>query len=541
MFKKLKQMYEDVLYVSKITKTKNKKIRILLTVALGNLIAGVDIAIIVLFSSIITGDVQEDNILFSFVNLFLESKFLIPVLVVTRFILVYVNSINMKLLEIEINRNLKVRLLEEVFTKSNYSISDAYFYINELTGHITFFYQHLTGFLASFIQIAVYGYYLTVSDASTLIYFLGGMLILYYPLRAIIKKSRKLTDTVYWISLNISEEIAKIVENMYLIKILKKDSEEIDNFHRALKERDDYGIRKVIWDSASGYLPTFLTMFVLGILVSFSNIVKNLTFDFIGVTLRLFQQLGSVSQAINSLLNSQIHIKHFMDIDKNRISMSKKHYKIDNSTTPTLSVSLKNLTFQYFNSDTPIFKNISITFPLNEHTLITGPNGSGKSTLLGLISGVLIPNEGSINISSEKLGYIGATPFIFKDTMRNNLMYGNDQSITDEELIKKMRDFDIFKEEKNYDLNKMISNKSLSSGQMQKVAFIRALMSNPDILLLDESTANLDDDSRDLIFSILEKKNMTIINSTHDPSSFNAKNMLIVSLDEQERFLSYKK
>ena len=534
-------MYEDVIYVSKITKTKNKKIRILLTVALGNLIAGVDIAIIILFSSIITGDVQEDNILFSFVNLFLESKFLIPVLVVIRFILVYVNSINMKLLEIEINRNLKVRLLEEVFTKSNYSISDAYFYINELTGHITFFYQHLTGFLASFIQIIVYGYYLTVSDASTLVYFLGGMLILYYPLRAIIKKSRKLTDTVYWISLNISEEIAKIVENMYLIKILKKDTEEIDNFHRALKERDDYGIRKVIWDSASGYLPTFLTMFVLGILVSFSNIVKNLTFDFIGVTLRLFQQLGTVSGAVNNLLNSQIHIKHFTNIDRNRIGMSKEHYKIDNSTTPTLSVSLNNLTFQYFNSDTPIFKNISITFPLNEHTLITGPNGSGKSTLLGLISGVLIPNEGNINISSEKLGYIGAIPFIFKDTMRNNLMYGNDLSIDDEELIKKMRDFDIFKEEQNYDLNKMVSNKSLSSGQMQKVAFIRALMSNPDILLLDESTANLDDDSRDLIFSILEKKNMTIINSTHDPSSFNAKNRLIVSLDEQERFLSYEK
>jgi ABC-type lipoprotein export system ATPase subunit len=66
-------------------------------------------------------------------------------------------------------------------------------------------------------------------------------------------------------------------------------------------------------------------------------------------------------------------------------------------------------------------------------------------------------------------------------------------------------------------------------------------MSNPDILLLDESTANLDDDSRDLIFSILETKNMTIINSTHDPSSFNAKNRLIVSLDEQERFLSYEK
>ena len=55
---------------------------------------------------------------------------------------------------------------------------------------------------------------------------------------------------------------------------------------------------------------------------------------------------------------------------------------------------------------------------------------------------------------------------------------------------------------------------------MQKIAFIRALISEIDILILDESTANLDDKSRDLIFSILEDKKITIINSTHDPDQF---------------------
>ena len=117
------------------------------------------------------------------------------------------------------------------------------------------------------------------------------MLVLYFPIQAIIRRSRRYTDKAYWVSLNVSEEIAKVVENMYLIKILKKDREEIDNFEKLLKKRDNYGIRTVIWGSLSGYLPTFLTMFVLGILVSFSNVVKNLTIDFIGVTLRLFQQL----------------------------------------------------------------------------------------------------------------------------------------------------------------------------------------------------------------------------------------------------------
>ena len=55
---------------------------------------------------------------------------------------------------------------------------------------------------------------------------------------------------------------------------------------------------------------------------------------------------------------------------------------------------------------------------------------------------------------------------------------------------------------------------------MQKIAFIRALVAKVEILLLDESTANLDDKTRNLIFNILENTDITIINSTHDPESF---------------------
>ena len=541
MIKKLKIMYRDVLYISKITDTRNKKIRILLTVVLSNFVAAVDIGLILIFSAVITNEFQSDNMLSFIVDIFLKYRFLIPFLVVARFVFVYIQSINLKMLELEIGRKLKKRLLEEVFSKSNYSISDAYFYVNELTGHVTFFYQHLTGFINSIIQVAIYSYYLIDSDPKTLIYFIGGILVLYFPLQSIIVRSRKYTDKAYWVSLNVSEEIAKVVENMYLIKILKKDKEEIRNFESILEERDRYGIRTVIWGSLSGYLPTFLTMFVLAILISFSNVVKTLTIDFIGVTLRLFQQLGAISAAINNLLNSQIHIKHFNDIDRNRVIDNKENYEILESEKVDFSVNFENITFKYFNSETPIFENLTFKIPLNEHTLITGPNGSGKSTLLGLLSGVLIPENGKIFVSTKKLGYIGATPFIFKDTLRKNLLYGNELKIDDDLLINKLQEFDIFKEEEDYNLDREVSNKSLSSGQMQKVAFIRALLSEPKILLLDESTANLDEKSKDLIFNILDKEKLTIINSTHDPGSFNAENRLMINLDEKNRFLTYEK
>ena len=120
-------------------------------------------------------------------------------------------------------------------------------------------------------------------------------------------------------------------------------------------------------------------------------------------------------------------------------------------------------------------------------------------------------------------------------------MYGNELNITDEKILKELKLFNTFKEKASYDLNKKIDNKSLSSGQMQKIAFIRALLSDIDVLILDESTANLDDKSRDLIFSILEKKKITIINSTHDADKFrNIDHHLNIDIVAENRTINYK-
>jgi ABC-type bacteriocin/lantibiotic exporter with double-glycine peptidase domain len=73
---------------------------------------------------------------------------------------------------------------------------------------------------------------------------------------------------------------------------------------------------------------------------------------------------------------------------------------------------------------------------------------------------------------------------------------------------------------------------------MQKIAFVRALLSDLEILLLDESTANLDDESRDYIFDLLKSKNVTIINSTHDPEKFiEVDSYLHIDIQGEKRFI----
>ena len=109
---------------------------------------------------------------------------------------------------------------------------------------------------------------------------------------------------------------------------------------------------------------------------------------------------------------------------------------------------------------------------------------------------------------------------IFNGSLRENLLYGTKKEITDNQLNEYLVKFSVFNTPEENSLDSEVSNKSLSSGQMQKISFIRALLMEVDLLILDESTSNLDDDSKKLIFDILNNFELTIINSTHNLSSF---------------------
>ena len=281
-------------------------------------------------------------------------------------------------------------------------------------------------------------------------------------------------------------------------------------------------------------------MFILSIVVGIGNIVKSLTLDFIGVTLKLFQVLGTVTNSINKIVNSHVHLSKLTELLRNRNDINKDNFSMEYKESE-IAVVFENVNFRYFNSDVYIFQNLSFKLFKNKHTVLTGPNGSGKSTLLGLLAGVYYAENGRVKANCKKFGYIGATPLIFNGTIRENVLYGNDDNVSDEVIMNELRLFDTFKEESGYDLDRIVDNKSLSSGQMQKIAFIRALIADIDILLLDESTANLDDSSRDLIFNILEKKQITILNSTHDAGKFKKIDHHInIDIVDEDRKLEYQ-
>lgn len=129
----------------------------------------------------------------------------------------------------------------------------------------------------------------------------------------------------------------------------------------------------------------------------------------------------------------------------------------------------------------------------NIHGVI-GNNGSGKSTLLKLISGLLKPDKGSIDLgtlSTQDITITTQRPYMLHDTVYNNLVYPlkiRKQKLQEDEIKEWITKCGLLGKEKQY-------APSLSSGERQKLAFARALIFKPKVVLIDETFANLDPDS----------------------------------------------
>ena len=538
MFKKLKIFYEDLKKVSKLTKTRNKKSRIFLLAIILNLLVFFDIMIILYFSVLFDQEIQFNNFL---INFFLERPYCLPFFIIFRFLFIYLEKIITTKLQIDIERNLRVHLLEEVFVRGNVSISDAYYYVNTLSAQVGGFYSTLATFFGSFLQIIVFTGYLLLSNFQAVVTFAGGSLLLFLPTLYLTKQGRKFAHIAYESGQRISLDLEKVLDNLFLIKILKFVKKEILNFRTSLDEFYNSRLNDIKVGTANTLMPNFFTLFVLSILLVFFDFIKYLTFDFIGILLRLFQSLGIFNKNIHTVSAFHVYLEKLYEIEMNKDLISSENFVIDEKINKDHSIVFDAVSFRYLGVEKDMFSSLNLEIPRNKHTIITGPNGSGKSTLLGLMSGIFYPTNGNVKTFTNKFGYVSATPMILNSTLRENLLYGSLDNHKDEILTGYIEKFKLFGDNEKADLDIKISNKKLSTGQMQKISFIRALISGVEILFLDESTSNLDTDTRKLIFSILNNQNITIINSTHSPEDFlGYDNHIKISISNEKRHIEIK-
>ena len=530
---KIKKIINDVLYVSKLTKTTNKKVLITLSIILSQLSAGTDILLIGLFTFLITG--QETNIetinnVLSFIS---ENLYLLFLLVIFRFIFNFTQQMILKRIQSAVDINLKAYIMEDIFKKRNFSTADSYFYLNQLSSHISFFYSNIASLINNLLQILMYFSYLFISESQVVVIFLFSAILISIPFRYFLSKSRQSMHDSYVQTQQFNRDAQRVLDNLFLINILKKEEYELNSFRKTLKKYRHFYIKNFQYSLYNTFLPSFFALILISSAISIKTYAQKITLDFMGVLLRMFQAASNVTNSINQVVNSHVHIEMFYKLSKEDNFVYKQ---------PTITnegfIELENISFQYINSDEEMFKDLSLKIKQNTHSLIVGPNGSGKSTLLALIAGILYPKKGNIKTFSKNIGYVGPNPLIFDATLKENLLYGNESSIPDKEIIRQLKTFKVFDTDKS--LNEQISNKSLSSGQMQKISFIRALLSNPDILILDEASSNLDKNSKELIYKILSNLNTTILNSTHEGDNYlNIDSTISISVENGIRKVAF--
>lgn len=211
------------------------------------------------------------------------------------------------------------------------------------------------------------------------------------------------------------------------------------------------------------------------------------------------------------------------------------------------NIEFRNVSFKYREGYEHVLKNISINVKAGEYIALVGPSGAGKTTLCSLIPRFYEVNAGEIlidgkNIKSLKLGslrkHIGLVQqdvYLFAGTVLDNIRYGNLEATEDEIVLaaKKANAHDFIMSLPNgYSTDIGQRGVKLSGGQKQRLSIARVFLKNPPIIIFDEATSSLDNESEKAVQDSLEKliQNRTTIVIAHRLSTIrNAKRILVLT------------
>lgn len=200
-------------------------------------------------------------------------------------------------------------------------------------------------------------------------------------------------------------------------------------------------------------------------------------------------------------------------------------------------IELNKVSYQV--EDKQILKEIDLHVAEGQRITLTGPSGSGKSTILKLVSSLISPTQGQINFQGKdvaqldpisyrrQVSYCFQQPSLFGTTVADNLRFPfelRDEPFNQQQAVELLWQVDL---DESY-LNKKIE--TLSGGEKQRVALIRNLLFPPKVLLLDEVTTGLDENSKAIVHKLIRnyhQEGTTILEVTHDATELDLANHLI--------------
>jgi ATP-binding cassette subfamily B protein len=263
---------------------------------------------------------------------------------------------------------------------------------------------------------------------------------------------------------------------------------------------------------ASGIYLISLGHFTVGLLIGFLLYVNSFY--------NPLRQLASVWSSLQLALAGLDRISEVLGLESDIKIMPKENSATFLQSSAVLE--FKNVFFHYVEGK-DVLKNVNFTLEKGKTYALVGPTGGGKTTTASLMARLYDPTNGTVYLEGKdirfydpnervkKIGFILQEPFLFNGTVRENILYGNEehQKYTNDELAQVLEKEHLTKLLSRFsdglDTRVVSSGDAISLGQKQLIAFIRATLRNPDILILDEATANIDTVTEQLLQEIIDQ------------------------------------
>lgn len=397
--------------------------------------------------------------------------------------------------------------------------------------------------------ILIIGLYITLlfTDTIAALMLLILMPIVYIIFKTYLNKTYAYTKEIKIFTADINAKINEYIQNMEIIQVFNREGFIFNKFDKINKKIYDINIELSKLRSYSGYramdIIQFLAIIIVLIYFGLGSITKiylvtvGSLYMAIDYTTKIFNNINTIIMRfgdVEDAFSSANHIFELLEMD----SMEKLEEKnIDLKS----DINFDNIYFSYSNED--VIKDLSFKLKSGSSIAFVGQNGSGKSTLINLLLNFYSPRKGKITIGDvdinkidrnklrEDMAVVLQDAFLFKDTIKENIKMG--EYFSDKEVINSLKKVGGEKLlQIGIDSMLLENGSNLSQGEKQLIAFARAYIRDPKILILDEATSNIDTETENIIqkgINELKKDRTTFIVAHRLSTIKNVDKILVLS------------
>ena len=398
--------------------------------------------------------------------------------------------------------------------------------------------------------LVIGGTFLYISPLVAVFAFIPIPIIIFGSLRftsRIAERYTKIRNDIENLNANLSNSITGIL-TVKSFNRERKESERITVSSQEVKSANYHAIRL-----SAAFIPIiriailfgFTATLLIGGFLALDGEIKVATYSvMLFITQRLLWPLTELGVIFDAYQKAMASFRRIVNLKNTQPTINNGSTKLDNFNE---KIEISDLNFEYV-KNFPVLNNISIDIKKGETSAIVGSTGSGKSTLIKLILRLYDSTSGEINFDEtnikdleieslrNKIGLVSQDIFLFEGTVFENIAYGN-LDATNEEVWEAAR---LSESDKFINLlpnkeNTIVGERGqkLSGGQRQRISIARAILKNPEILILDEATSAVDNETEAAIQRSINtlKKGRTVIAIAHRLSTIRNAEIIYVLED----------